>query len=372
MNEMKRITIRLPGWVKDEMDRQSEINWSQKIRDELIKYIKKDDIPIELTQVIRKLKATKRWDLLKVMFLYAEIYEKIGQPFKTNLSIMFGEKAKEIESEINRIFENLGIKDRSDRVYQDRNFSDVLRDVIFEEGIIDDLEDDLFHSFQSVDNKERYAKALWHLSLYFQEKIDNTYVRFEGKEMELLFSHIFEQPEEILRDLNRWGIIFYNYYDSNAYSHTNFDVPIYSYKLIRSIQENPYNYSLYDRGNIKGSIESVLSDKQNRDFLKWIKKDYEKNFYEENIIQPFKKQFDSLYGEKAFDNTLNELVNKGLLICRYWPHRKRAGRRSSMSSHLFYNLSLLGKKYLSEIVFEKLKVTENKGEIESLIEIYEN
>ena len=348
MNEMKRITIRVPSWVKDELDKKKDINWSQKVRDELIKYLKKEEVPIELREIICNYKNNKNWDILRALFLYAVIYEKTGQPLKTNLSIMFGNKSKEIEEEMIKVFEKLGMKDRYDKVFQDRNFCDVLLDTLFEEGIIDCLEDEIIQSFEDAKNKDKLAKALWHLNLYLKDETDKTYLQFESREMEFLFQYIFEKPEEIIRELNEMGIIYYNYYDSIAYSHKSYDIPIYSYKLIRNVNEDPYKYSLYDYNNFKERIKNILSEKRNRDFLKWLKEDYDKNFYDDTTVQTFKKQFDSKYGENAFDNTLRELLGKGLLICYYWPHRRRAGRRSSMPTHLFYNLSPLGKKYLYE------------------------
>lgn len=371
MNGMKRVTIRVPSWIKEELDKRRDINWSQKIRDELIKYLKKEDVPIELREIVRDYKNNKNRDMLMALFLYAVIYEKTGQPLKTNLSIMFRSRAKDIESEMNEKFEKIGIKDRYDKVFQDRNFCDVLLDILFEEGIIDYLEDEIVHSFENTENREQLAKALWHLGLYLHGKTDNTYICFEDREMEIMFQHLFEKPEEIIRRLNKMGIIYYNYYTSVAYNHKNYEMPIFSYKLILDIHENPYKYGLYDYGNFKERIEKNLSEKKNRDFLRWLRGDYERNFYD-NTVQIFKKQFESKYGENSFNDTLHELVESGLLMCRYWPHRRRAGRRSSMPAHLFYNLSPLGKKYLSDIVFEKLtRGPENRGELENLIEIYE-
>lgn len=367
---MKRITIRVPGWVKDEMDRRSDINWSQKVRDELIKYLKKEDIPIELRNIIQDCKNNKNWDVLKALFLYSVIYEKTGQPLKTNLSIIFGDRAKKIEAEMDGIFEKLGIKGRYDKVFQDRNFCDVLLDTLFEEGIIDDLEEEVICSFESIENKDQIAKALWHLGLYLDDKTDSTYTRFEDRQMEILFSHIFENPEEIIQELNMLGVIYYNYYDSIAYTHKNYDIPIYSYKLIWDTQKNPYKYSLHDYTDFKRNIEELLSDDRIRGFLKRME-NYDKNFSDDDVLKS-KKDFGSKYGKNAFDDTLNELVDKGILICWYWPHRRQAGKRSSQSARTYYKLSNLGKKYLSEIIFKKIvKSKENKGELASLIEIYE-
>ena len=372
MNDMKRISIRVPSWVKDEMERRTRINWSQKVREELIKYLKKDDAPIELRQIIRGYKNLGKLNLLKALFLYAEISEKVGQPLKTNLSTMFEDKFKEIETEMFGMFEKIGMRDRYDKVAQERNFCDVLLEVLFEEGIIEDLENEVIHTFQGLQNREQIAKALWHLGLYLDENSDKTYTRFEDMQMEILFSHIFEKPQEIIQELNRLGIIFFNFTCTNEYTHKNFDVPIYSYKLILDIKENPSKYSLYDYDNLKRNFENLLSEKQNRKFLKWLKKDYDKNFFDDTTVKTFREDFNSEYGENAFDDTLCGLVNKGFLDCRYWPHRSRAGRRKSMSAHIFFNLSKLGKKYLTEIVFEKIvKGTNNKGELESMIDIME-
>lgn len=370
INDMERITVRVPSWVKNEMDRRNDINWSQKVREELVKYLKKDDVPVELRRIIREYKNLEKWDVLKSLFLYAIIYEKTGQPLKTNLSMMFEDRAKKIETEMYEIFERIGIKERYDKVFQDRNFCDVLLDILFEEGIIDELENEVIRSFNSLKDKNQIAKALWHLGLYLDDNSDRTYTCFEDRQMEILFSHIFENPEEIIHMLNKIGIIYYNYFDSRAYTHKNYEIPIYSYKLIRDIQKNPFNYSLYDYGYFKGNIEKILSEKRNREFLK-LMKNYDKNFSDDDVLD-FKKQFNSQYGENAFEDTLDELVDKGLLICWYWPHRRRAGKRRAQSAMAYYKLSEPGKKYLFEIIFEKrVKDTKNKGELESMIEIYE-
>jgi transcriptional regulator of met regulon len=369
---MKRITIRVPNWVKTEMERRGDVNWSQRVRDELIKYLKKEDVPIELRNLIRGYKNNKNWDGLTTLFLYAVIYEKTGQPLKTNLSIMFGDRAKTIETDMEAVFTELGIKDRYDKVFQERNFCDILLDTLFEEGIIDDLEENVIRTFENVEDKGPIAKALWLLGLYLDVESDNTFTCFEDMEMEILFSHAFENPDQIIQELNKLGVIYYDYYESSAYTHKNRSIPIYAYKLIYDIQRNPYEYSLSDYGDFKGTIEKILSEKRNREFLKWLKKDFDKNFCDDTTVQAFKKQFDPKYGENVFEDTLHELVNRGLLICRYWPHRRRAGQRSSMPAHTFYNLSGLGKKYLSEIAFEQsIKGAENKGDLESLIELYE-
>jgi len=372
MNEMKRISVRVPSWVKEKMDKMCDINWSQKIRDELIQYLRKDDVPIELRNIIRDYKNNGKRDVLMALFLYAVIYENTGQPLKTNFSIMFKDKAKNIENKLQEAFEKLGVKDRYDKVFQERNFCDVLLDLLLEEGVIDDLEEEIIRSFENMENKEQISKALYYLGIYLDNKTDATYTCFDGRQMEILFSHLFEKPEEIIRKLNEAGIIYYDYYDSVAYSHKNYNIPVYSYKLILDVYKNPYKYSLYNYSNLKDRIEDILSEKRNRDFLKWLKKDYDKNFYDDTTVQAFAKRFDHEYGKNAFNNTLRELVEKGFLICHYWPDRRKAGKRSSMPARLYYNLSPLGKRYLSEIVFETLVAdAENKGELENLIEIYE-
>ena len=372
MTQVERITIRVPKWVKEELDKRKEINWSQKIRDDLISYIKKEDVPIELRMIIRKYLEEENKDMLTALFLYSQIYETVDQPLKTNFSIMFGKKSKDVENELGEVLKKLGIKDRWDKVFQERNFCDILLDTLVEEGVIDYLEEETTRTFENTENKEELAKALWHLALYLDGKTDNIIIRSEYKKMEILFGHLFEKPKDIIEKLNTLGIIFYNYYDSNAYSYPIYEIPVYSYKLILDVHKNPYKYGLYGYGALKSKTETIISEKKNRDFLRWLKDSYAIDFYDEEKLGKFKGDFNSQYGEGAFENTLNELVRSGLLICLYYPYRSRAGKRSSSPASLHYYLSNPGKKHLYDIVFNKLlKESSNMGELGQLMGLYE-
>ena len=378
MSEMKRITVRVPDRMKREIDRRADINWSEVVRMCLEKYIKTDDTLIELKNIIKQYKKKKRWDLLKALFLYAVVHDRysdkydLGYLLKSNLSNMFGDDAKKIGDELIELLKKIGVTGRYDKITQDIYFYEALLEILLEEGIVDYLEEITINCFKTIEGERELSEVMYHLGLYLRDRqsLDEIYVCFTEKEIKTQFSHLFENYEDIIDNLKRCSIIYENYYDSNAYSYGELCVPIYSYKLIMDIYNNPYRYSLYGYGGLKSKLQNILSDEKNRVFLTWLKSNYSRNFYDEKEIQTFKDEFDKKYGENGFENALNELVKSGILVCKHWPSRSRAGRRKSQSAELYYNLSKDAKAYLYEIVFEKLNA-KNKGELENLIEIYE-
>ena len=355
MGQAERITIRVDNRIKKGMDRKRDVNWPEKIRDFLRKELGKDYVPSKLEMVIEHLKRDGRWDLLKAMFLYAAISD--NSVYKNNLSLMFGgddyNKPEDIENEVVELIRSIDVTDRYDIVRGERPFYEVLQDMLIGTGIIDHFEKEM----QDIISKERdeVKKALYYIGQYmnFDGDMEGFYTCFPAKQLEILFSHVFDEPKEMLKELNRQGIIFYNYYESNAYSYGEYCVPIYTYELLREITEHPELYLLSEFRDMKSKIENILSDDRTREFLKWLGEDFTMDFYGDIYLSKVKEEFSEKFGKNAFDETLSYLVKEGILVPHYWPHRRSAGGSSSMPARLYYNLTPRAKKCLYEVVFEK-------------------
>ena len=381
MGEMVRITVRVDEWIKKEMDEHTDINWSKKIRDFLKKELRKEDIPVELKNLIDELKTGERWDILKAMFLYAVILDETGQSFKRNLSLMFGnahEKRygyKEIEAEVIRKLNEIGVTSKYDRVFGEKPFYEILESTLMNEGVIEHFESEVVKSLNESSEREELTKALYYIGQYmnFSENMERMSTCFPAKQLEIMFTYVFDTPKDLLLKLNKMGIIFYNYYESNAYSYEEYCVPIYSYDLIKDVTEKPDKYLLYEFIGLKSKLKNALLEERNREFLKFLKADFAIDFYNETKkIQDFKEFFDKNYGDNAFNETLATLVKSGMLVPYYWPPRRNTGRRSSMPEQMYYHLSPAARKYLYEIVFETL-INKNyhEGELRNIIEVYE-
>ena len=162
--EMERLTTRIEKKMRDDMKRMKNVNWPEKIRTTIKKEILKDEIAIETTSIVQ----SNKDDVILMIsfFLYSVILQQMYQPLKRNLKTMIGDRAKEIETKMLSTFENIGITDRHDKTSQDIFFHEVLLQTLFEENIIEIIEDYIKENFNNSPNKDELALALWHLNNY--------------------------------------------------------------------------------------------------------------------------------------------------------------------------------------------------------------
>ncbi len=368
-DEMDRLTIRLKKKDKKEMQRRKDVNWPEKLRGTISKETKKDKIVSEVTNIVQINKDDM--PLMRTFYLYSVIYEQMYRPLSKNMEVMFEEKGKEIEQKMLNMFENIGITDRSDRTDNDVCFYDVLLQSLFDEHIIEKIEDHISANLKEHENIDELAGALWYLEPYLRHDTDLPYTVFQDRHLEILFSHVVDDPGKIIHELNSLGIIYYDYTNTNAYNHKNYKIPIYSYKLIKHIREYPYHYSNFIyTGESIDKIRELLKEPRYRNFIKNFKSYDTVITIEESEI--LKDSFNFNNQPFNFDNVLNDLVRCELLTCTYWAGRSRAGRRSSRAPETRYKLSEEGKGLLSNVLIETIvKNAENKGELEYLVEEFE-
>ena len=144
----------------------------------------------------------------------------------------------------------------------------------------------------------------------------------------------------------------------------------FSYKLIKSIRDEPIKYKSIDIRKPEEKIKELLKEERYRNFIKEIKNFDNVIVYEDSdfIIN----NFDYLNSPYTFKNTLKDLVRSELIECSYWPQRSRAGKRKSQAAQTRYKLSDDGKKLISDILIETIiQSNDEKGELEYLVEEFE-
>ncbi|QEE16818.1 hypothetical protein DSAG12_02648 [Promethearchaeum syntrophicum] len=364
MKDKSRITVRVPSWVKEEMDKKNEINWSQIIRNILIEYIKIEDFPLHFRRIVKKHKLSENWDLLKAFYLFSANDDK--KSLRSNLYTVFDERADEIENDLKKTLIDLGIQYKVE-IPKEQNIKENILNILFEEGVISDLEGEIDRLFEHVEIKSKINEAIWYLGLYLKDESDfePNSVSFAGDGLNIYFSHLFDDPEKIINELIKIGVLSQSNYRSNAYSYTIYRLLDQSIKLVKEIQLNPEKYSLTHL-DLSQNIEDLLHHERNRFLIKSLDQGLDVHNRYNNTIQDFEEKF----GEGSFNDTLDELVKKGIIICNYSPSRKRSGKRGAMRSSLYYKLSKTGEEKLKEYILNR-HLQNKEGKVQSIIELYE-
>ena len=224
--------------------------------------------------------------------------------------------------------------------FEGQPLRDLFKNGLLTYGVYDKFEEDLRRKLEA--ESWEVKEAAWLLSQYFIEDPYRDYeysIWVEPHGFTRALGIILDR-EDVLDVINRLveiGLVFWDLYSSRAFFHEMIVGADYARSLFieLSTQEGYW---------FQGISTSLLKNPDFMAFLKWLSShglefrpvvEYE----EEKAKREFK-------GSRPFDEVLAELVKRGVVLIDYWPHRRRAGKRSSRPPYWVYRLTPVAKRKL--------------------------
>ena len=325
-------SVRLPKDLLERMRERKDVNWARVIRESICRVINEPVIPLTIENLICSLRDSGCWEMLLCLYLKAELFSP--QYVARNLDIIYPGRAGEIISKLDLMLREHGLDSSLSGSSGGRSLRDLVKEGLLMHGVYDKFEMDIREKI----SKEGYdvERAAWLLSQYFVKdpyewREYSPSIEPHGFIRTLSIMLDKENVIDIIKKLVKIGLIFWDYYESKAYSH-------------EIIREANYASSFFSELFARNRVAVSLSDENLNflAFLKWLVKngaDFRAVVeYEENEA---KREFE---GSKPFDEILRDLVKRGIVIIDYWPHRRRAGKRSSMPPYWVYRLTPSAKR----------------------------
>ncbi len=339
---MTSITIRVPDWMKAEMDRHKEINWAEVIRNCIRTKLAELKPVIVIEELVDKYLKQNDEIKLRTLDLFAE---NIGEyQISSNIKIMYGEWAIQKASETLSELKEIGIEKPYNKI-GDSEAREVISDVLDRKGIYDMFKEKLKMELRSA---EKYiTDAIWLLSHYDYRKIlPEGFIRTFG----------ILHPEfkgDIMYDLTRMGMLYMNYSRTTHYFYKYYKVPLYAHKVLEDIAQNNEKF-------VRDNLRKLIKENWFIDFIKWMNIDinnlsYDSYWWNSKWIGIYKERevkdsYKKTYG-KDFDEVLSTLIKMGILIIDYRPEKRRAGSRGHPPFWVL-RLTPIAIKYLVEYAIE--------------------
>jgi len=322
---MTSITIRVPDWMKTEMDRHRDINWAEVIRSCIRTKLAQFKQPTVIDELVERY--LKQGDEIKLRTL--DVFAELLNVYYVldNIRIMYGDEAVDKAQEVLDELKNLGIEKPYDKI---GNIE--AREAIFyvfdEKGVYNLFEEKLLKELSHAD--DCIKDAVWLLSQYDSRIVP------DGFERTFKILHP-DFGRNVLNELVRIGILYKDYYDSRAYSHWWYRVPSYASLVLEEIAKSREEI-------VRKNLKKLIKVEWFKEFLKWMGSTIKwVVVYEEEKI---KTEYKELYG-KDLDEVLSALVKDGVLIVDYYPRRRRAGRRKSEPPYWMLRITPTASKVMS-------------------------
>ncbi|MCD6368765.1 MAG: hypothetical protein J7L38_03095 [Thermoproteales archaeon] len=339
-------SIRLPRELLERMREKRDINWAEVLREAIRRTLNEPILPITVESLIRSLRESNEWEMLLCLYLKAELLSP--HYVVRNLEIMYPGKAAEIADRLNSMLREQGIEPNLSGSFEGRSLRELVKEGLLMYGIYDRFEKDVREKLKKESGDVN--KTAWLLSQYFikdpyREYEYSMWIEPHGFIRTLGIMLDREDVTDIINRLVKIGLVFWDYYSSRAFSHEMIRGADYACPIFMELSTSK-RYLSYST--------NLLKDKNFLAFLKWLSGEYNLDFravveYEEGEA---KKEFS---GSKSFDEALKELVDRGIVLIDYWPHRRRVGRRSSMPPHWVYKLTPIAKReVLPRLLIEAL------------------
>ena len=194
-------------------------------------------------------------------------------------------------------------------------------------GVYDKFEGELAEKLRFHHLKD----AVWLVSQYEYDIVPDGFERTY---------RIMTGTESVLDELVKLGVLYKDYYESRAYNHWFYKVPIYAGAVVEKEAEEK---KMWVRNNLRELVKTDWF----KDFLKWMggPVKYIDAYEEESVKASYKRNFDA---------DLSELIKKGIVIIDYFPRRRRAGKRKSSPPFWMIKITPTARDAMSELVFELL------------------
>jgi len=338
-------SIRLPRELLERMRERKDVNWAEVVREAIRRVLNEPFLPVTLERLIRELRDSDQWKLLLCLYLKAELLDP--QYLVKNLDVVYPGEGGEIASRLDALLRERGIEPDLRGSYGGKSLRELVKEGLLLYGVYDKFEADVREKLERASWEVR--RATWLLSQYLIEDpyrgyeaslrvVPHGFIRTLGLMLER------ENVTGIVDELVKMGLVFWDYYSSKAFSHEELVGADYARPiLVEQFMSKILSYS-----------SDLLRNEKFLAFLKWILRGYSLDF--RAVVEYEEEEAKREFGDpKLFDEVLKDLVKRGIVLIGYWPHRSRAGRRSSMPPHWVFKLTPIAKKeILPHLMIEHL------------------
>lgn len=342
---MPRVTVRVPDQMKDEMDREEDINWSEHIRKSI-----RERLGGSPSRKIQKLVGDYQSDLDRLWILHMFSYGMSKRYVYQTTEEIFGKDKDDVVDEVEANLEECGMENMYDEIEDGLKVGDTIQNTIASYGITKIKE----HVKESIKEAPREVQdGIYILSLHVRDRLDRESTSISPEGVERTWE-IYTGSEPDIDDIVNTGLIYMNHYNSNAYNHWYYKIPDYGLELIEEIISESSNFGIYQSDPKKSTLRDMIHEQQSREFLRWMNgsSKYVSTYNEAEDIEDELEDRDLDLTMEEFIEVREKLIQSRVLLIDYSPHRSSTGNRSSRPARWVYELTQPALDDMPEILLE--------------------
>lgn len=331
--------------MKEEMDREEDINWSEHIRKSI-----RERLGGSPSRKIQKLVGDYQSDLDRLWILHMFSYGMSKRYVYETAEMVFGEDKDDVVDEVEANLEERGMERMHDEIEDGIKVGDTIQNTVASYGI-SKIKQQVKESIK--DSPREVRDGIYILSLYLRDRLDreSTSINPEGVERTW---EIYTESEVAIDDIVSIGLIYKNHYNSNAYNHWYYKIPDYGLELIEEIISDSSDFGIYHSDPKRSTLRDVINEEQPREFLRWMhgSSQYVSTYNEEDDIKVELDDRDIDLTMEEFKEVREDLIQSSVLLIDYSPHRSSTGNRSSRPARWIYQLTQPALDDMPEILLE--------------------
>ena len=144
------------------------------------------------------------------------------------------------------------------------------------------------------------------------------------------------------------GLAFTNYYRSNAYSYSTYQIPGYALDIIDELERHPTQFEVPVSHPDTETVAELKQSETFDVFLSWMDGMTKRipKHGETEEIQEFLNDYDLTFDQ--FENMRRKLIENNMLVLEYSPHRSSTGSRSSLPARWKYRFTEPAQQLLTD------------------------
>jgi hypothetical protein len=325
------------------MDQHSDVNWSEFIRESIKERLSEAD-----RREIQKLVRGYEGDLVRIFALYMFAERVSERHIYETIEALFDEEHDDVVDDVAGDIQEL----RIDQMYKQTPDGERYSDIVIDE--IENLEGDNIRTYVRDRISAASDEAKVGLSLlphFVRDRIDDDGTSIKRRSLERTWS-ICAGREVDTDTLLGLGLLFGDYYSSNAYGYNKYWVPGYALDIIEEIDRHPTQFDVPVAHPDTTTANTIKETDGFGVFLDWMEgmTKYVPKHSEEDNVREFLSDVDMTY--EAFADLRKRLVENNMLVIEYRPHRSSTGGRSSRPAKWKYQFTEPAQKHLAGLLAE--------------------
>ncbi|MCJ0619716.1 hypothetical protein JZX76_09395 [Haloarcula hispanica] len=331
--------------MKEEMDREEDINWSEHIRKSI-----RERLGGSPSRKIQKLVGDYQSDLDRLWILHMFSYGMSKRYVYETAEMVFGEDKDDVVDEVEADLEERGMERMHDEIEDGLKVGDTIQNTVASYGI-SKIKQQVKESIK--DSPREVRDGIYILSLYVRDRLDRESTSINPEGIERTWE-IYTGSEVDIDDIVSTGLIYKNHYNSNAYNHWYYKIPDYGLELIEEIISDSSDFGIYHSDPKRSTLRDVINEEQSREFLRWMNgsSQYVSSYNEEDDIEDELDNREINLTMEEFAEVREDLIQSRVLLIDYSPHRSSTGNRSSRPARWSYKLTQPALDNMSEILLE--------------------